>query len=189
VRIPTLAISAWIPARTVVTDEYRATSLLATMREHRNLGAPFTARDESARSFASLTSSSSPRPQEDWPEVIARPVPTMPNTLIPLDAPLGLIGRSLFLTVVALGAGLGATVPDIKPDEQITGAQAIAISHEALGDPLPRHAPEILTRTQNWMPDVPAPRGRTTARRSVIGVRRSARCPARVRPTSASHRG
>lgn len=141
-RIPTLAISAWIPERTVVTDEYRATSLLTTMREHWNLGAPFTARDESARGFASLMSSSSPRPQEDWPEVIARPVPNMPTTLVPLDAPLGLIGRSLFLAVLALGAGLGVTVPDIKPDEQITGAQAIAISHEALGDLFPAMRPK-----------------------------------------------
>jgi hypothetical protein len=43
VRIPTLAISAWIPERTVIRDEYRATSLLATMRERWNLGAPFSA--------------------------------------------------------------------------------------------------------------------------------------------------
>jgi phospholipase C len=137
VRIPTLAISAWIPERTVVTDEYRATSLLATMREHWNLGAPFTARDESARSFASVMSSST-RPQEDWPDVIARPVPNMPDTLVPLDAPLGMIGRSLFRAVLALGAGLGATVPDIKPpDQELTGVQAIAISNEVLGDLFP----------------------------------------------------
>ena len=32
VRIPTLAISAWIPERTVITCEHRATSLLATVR-------------------------------------------------------------------------------------------------------------------------------------------------------------
>lgn len=31
VRIPTLAISAWIPERTVATDEYRATSLISTL--------------------------------------------------------------------------------------------------------------------------------------------------------------
>jgi phospholipase C len=39
VRIPTLAISAWIPEGTVINHEYRATSLLATMRERFNLGA------------------------------------------------------------------------------------------------------------------------------------------------------
>ena len=40
VRVPTLAISAWIPERTVVSDTYLGTSLLATMRERWNLGAP-----------------------------------------------------------------------------------------------------------------------------------------------------
>jgi phospholipase C len=44
-RIPTLAISAWIPERTVATDEYRTTSLISTLRERWNLGSPFTARD------------------------------------------------------------------------------------------------------------------------------------------------
>jgi phospholipase C len=137
VRIPTLAISAWIPARTVVNDEYRATSLLATMRERWNLGAPFTARDASARSLASIFTLNSPRAQEDWPEISARPVPAMPETLVPLDAPLGVLGKSLLSAILAFAQGLGKTVPDIKPDDTITGAQAIAIGHEALGELFP----------------------------------------------------
>jgi Phosphoesterase family len=60
VRIPTLAISAWVPERTVVTDHYRATSLLATMRERWNLGAPFTARDGAPRGNSRSTQSSAP---------------------------------------------------------------------------------------------------------------------------------
>jgi phospholipase C len=138
VRIPTLAISAWIPQRTVVTGEHRATSLIATLRERWNLGAPFTARDASAASFANVLSLPEPRPPEDWPDVIARPVPQMPQTLVPMDAPLGLLGRSLFFAVLALAHGLGAPVPDIKPDDPITGSQAIAIGHEALGELFPR---------------------------------------------------
>jgi phospholipase C len=137
VRIPTVAISAWIPERTVVDEEYRATSLLATMRERWNLGAPFTNRDASARSFASVLSLTSPRPPEDWPEVIARPVPEMPETLVPLDAPLGLLGQSLFRAVLSLGAALGATVPDLQPNAEITGAQAMALAHDVLGDLFP----------------------------------------------------
>ena len=67
VRIPTLAISAWIPEQTVVNDEFRATSLLATMRQRFNLGQPLSARDASARSFADIFTLTSPRAQEDWP--------------------------------------------------------------------------------------------------------------------------
>jgi len=56
-----------------------------------------------------------------------------PTNLVPLDAPLGLIGKAMFQAVL----GLGATVPDVKPDEQITGSQAIAILHDVLGDIFP----------------------------------------------------
>ena len=79
VRIPTLAISAWIPERTVVNDEHRATSLLATMRERWNLGKPFTAREASARSFSDIFTLASPRPQEDWPEITPARSPRCPS--------------------------------------------------------------------------------------------------------------
>jgi Phosphoesterase family len=137
VRIPTLAISAWIPEQTVVNDEFRATSLLATMRERFNLGQPLTARDASARSFADIFTLTSPRAQEDWPQATPRPVPQMHESLAPLDAPLGLLGKSLLLAVLAFAQGLGKTVPDIKPEDTITGAHAIALGHEILGDIFP----------------------------------------------------
>jgi phospholipase C len=137
VRIPTLAISAWIPERTVVTEEYRATSLLATMRERWNLGAPLTARDASARSFASVHSLSKPRAQEDWPDVVARPVPKGSDSVVPLDAPLGILGKALFAAVLSLGRGMGVPVPEIDPKQPINGAQAIAITGEILGDLFP----------------------------------------------------
>ena len=101
VRIPTLAVSAWIPERTVVNDEFRATSLLATMRQRFNLGQPLSARAASARSFADIFTLPSPRAQEDWPQVTPRPAPVMHESLAPLDAPLGLLGKSLLLAVLA----------------------------------------------------------------------------------------
>ena len=137
VRIPTLAISAWIPERTVINDEFRATSLLATMRGRWNLGAPLTAREASARSFSDIFTLDSPRAQEDWPEIIPRPVPEMPEAVVPLDAPLGLLGRSLLFSVLAMAEDRGLTVPDIKQDDPVTGAQAVAIAHEVLGDFFP----------------------------------------------------
>lgn len=137
VRIPTVAISAWIPERTVVTAEHRSTSLLATMRERWNLGAPLTARDASARSFAGVCSLASPRPQEDWPDVAARPVPAMPLSVQPLDAPLGVLGLSLVEAVLGIGAGLGATVPTLEPHAPLTATDAIALAQDVLGDVFP----------------------------------------------------
>ena len=137
VRIPTLAVSAWIPERTVVNDEFRATSMLATMREHFNLGKPFSAREADAPSFADIFTLTTPRAQEDWPEVVARPVPVMHESLAPLDAPLGMLGKSLLLAVLAFAKGMGKPVPDIKPEDTITGTQAISLGQEALGDIFP----------------------------------------------------
>jgi len=137
IRIATLAISAWIPERTVINDEHRATSLLATMRERFNLGARFTAREASARSFTDIFTLNSPRAQEDWPEIVARPVPELDESLVPLDAPLGLLGKSLLFAVFAMAESFGKPVPDIKPEDPITGAQAIAIGHETLGELFP----------------------------------------------------
>jgi phospholipase C len=133
VRIPILAISAWIPERTVVSAEHRATSLLATMRERWNLGAPFSAREASARSFADIFTLTSPRAQEASPEIIARPVPEMHESIAPLDAPLGLLGKSLLFGVLAFAKGLGKPIPE----DTISGAQAVAIGHEILGELFP----------------------------------------------------
>jgi hypothetical protein len=53
------------------------------------------------------------------------------------DAPLGLLGKSLLFTMLAVAHDLGKTIPDIKPDDTITGAQGLAIGHEVLGDLYP----------------------------------------------------
>ena len=140
VRIPTFAVSAWIPERTVVNEEFRATSLIASMREKWNLGPPLTARDASARSFATdkLFSLSKPRQPEDWPEVIARPVPKGPESVAPLDAPLGTLGKSLVAACLALGRGMGEKVPEFDKTKPITGAQGQAMVDDVLGELFPR---------------------------------------------------
>ena len=74
-RVPAIAISAWIPERTVINDEYRHTSVIRTLRERWSLGAPLTARDAAAPDIAPVLSLDTPRAPEDWPEVTPRPVP------------------------------------------------------------------------------------------------------------------
>ena len=48
IRIPTLAVSAYIDPRTVVTGEYRNTSLIRTLRERSSLGDRAADRDRCA---------------------------------------------------------------------------------------------------------------------------------------------
>jgi phospholipase C len=61
----------------------------------------------------------------------------MHDSVAPLDAPLGLLGTSLLLGVLAFAESLGKTVPHLAPGDTISGSQAIAIGHEVLGELFP----------------------------------------------------
>ena len=123
IRIPTLAVSAYIDPRTVVTDEYRNTSLIRTLRERFSLGPPLTGRDAVAADIAPILTRDTPRAQEDWPEVTARPVPPLLDPLVPMDQPLPPLGKYLLGTAIALDTMHTGHVPDIDP-KTATGQQA-----------------------------------------------------------------
>jgi phospholipase C len=115
VRIPTLAVSAYIDPKTVVSRGYRNTSLIATLRARWNLGPPLTARDATAPDIAAVLTRSTPRAQEDWPEVTARPVPQLSGPMIPLDKSLPPLGQYLLGVAIALDTKYTGHVPDIDP--------------------------------------------------------------------------
>jgi len=126
-RLPAIAISAWIPQRTVVNEEYRHTSLIRTMRERWSLGPPLTARDAVARELSPVFSLDKPRPPEQWPDVTPQPVPPFNSALLPPNLPLSVLGKSIFFAILSAEKSLGAKVPTISEDTDITGAQALEI--------------------------------------------------------------
>jgi hypothetical protein len=123
IRIPTLAVSAYIDPSTVVTSGYRNTSLIRTLRERWPLGPPLTARDATAPDIAAVLTRATPRAQEDWPEVTPRPVPQLPGTLLPPDKRLPPLGRYLLGVAIALDTKYTGHVPDLDP-KTATGQQA-----------------------------------------------------------------
>ncbi|MDG6898136.1 MAG: hypothetical protein JRN24_00215, partial [Nitrososphaerota archaeon] len=72
VRVPAIAISAWLAPKTVVNQEYRHTSVIRTLRDTWDIGGPLTQRDASAASLAALPFLDQPRPPEEWPKVTPR---------------------------------------------------------------------------------------------------------------------
>jgi phospholipase C len=124
IRMPTLAISAYINSRTVVTEEYRNTSLISTLRARWQLGAPLTARDAIARDIAPILTRETPRPQEDWPEVVARPASRLTDPVVDLDRPLPPLGVYLLGTALEIESLRNGIVPAINPREA-TGREAI----------------------------------------------------------------
>ena len=53
-RVPAILVSPWVEPGSVYNDEYRHTSLIATLRKAWRLGDPLTGRDASARTFDHL---------------------------------------------------------------------------------------------------------------------------------------
>ena len=134
---PTIAMSPWIPERTVVNDEYRATSLIRTLRERWDLGPPLTGRDAVAPDLAPVLSLTEPRSPETWPDVTPQPVPDFNVAAVPLDQPLGPLSKGLFFGLLALGKELGQDVPDILPTDDIMGGPAIEIIVEQFAHMFP----------------------------------------------------
>ncbi|HEY1914315.1 MAG TPA: alkaline phosphatase family protein [Streptosporangiaceae bacterium] len=135
-RVPAIAISPWIPERTVVTAEHRHTSLLTTLREHWQLGAPLTARDASAPSIAPLLSAPVPRDPADWPNAVPRPVPPF-DMSVSLEARLRGLPRVALFGALSLAKALGMKAPEIGEDEEITRDDGISIVLDVFGHMFP----------------------------------------------------
>jgi phospholipase C len=137
VRVPAIAISAWIPGQTVVTGQYRNTSVLATLRRRWQLGAPLTGRDAIAADIAPVLSLQTPRDPADWPEVAPRPVPPYAGTIPAPEAALVGLGRAALHACIALAdRGLGS--PALTRDETMSRADGIALITDLAGDAFAR---------------------------------------------------
>ena len=111
--------------------------MIRTMRERWNLGPPLTARDADAADIGPVLTLDTAAGARGLARRHRPPRGTDAEALIPLDEPLNRLAKALVGGLLALGKGLGATVPDVSPDAEITGAQAIAIGHDVLGDLFP----------------------------------------------------
>lgn len=95
VRVPAIAVSAWVSEGTVVSEEYRHTSVIRTLRERWALGGPLTQRDAAARDIAPVLSRGTPRPREQWPKVAPQRLSTLEEIEEKIDRPLGCLENNL----------------------------------------------------------------------------------------------
>jgi len=137
VRLPVVAISPWIPERTVVNGVHHHTSVIRTLRERWGIGGPLTQRDANAPDLAPVLSLDEPRPPEDWPDPVAQRVPEFNESLVPLDAPLSPLAAAAFHGYMALMSGLGVKVPEVEEDAPLQGREALAMVHETAGELFP----------------------------------------------------
>jgi phospholipase C len=138
VRIPAIAISPWIPAQTVITDEYRNTSVIATLRRRWQLGPPLTGRDAAAADLAPVFSLDAPRDPDGWPQVIPRPVPPYTGAVPAPGSALKGLSKAMFHAGAALVTHLGKPSLGLNQDEDVTRANGVALMNDLAGEAFPR---------------------------------------------------
>ena len=126
-RVPAIIVSPWIDEGTVINDEYRHTSLLATLRKVWDLGDAFTDRDAAARTFDHLLSRETSRDPATWPDFEPRPVPEWQLTKVQLGEVLSNLGKAIGPGMIEHAKQSGLPVPAelADPDHPPTPTQLV----------------------------------------------------------------
>jgi len=110
-RVPAIIVSPWVEPGSVYNEEYRHTSLIATLRKVWGLGEAFTQRDASARTFEHVFSLDTPRDPDTWATVTARPVPEWTMDLEVVGKALSTLGKGMAPALLAKAQELGVPLP------------------------------------------------------------------------------
>jgi phospholipase C len=134
-RVPAILVSPWVEPGAVYNDEFRHTSLIATLRKAWGLGKAFTQRDAAARTFDHLLSRDTPRDPHDWATPRALPVPEWTMDLEIVGQALSGLGKAAAPALIARARELGVPLPaelddpdaDIQPRHIIPVLRQISV--------------------------------------------------------------
>ena len=143
-RVPAILVSPWIPEGVVFNDEYRHTSLIATLRKSWNLGEAFTQRDASARTFDDVFTLDEPRDPDTWVAITALPVPAWHLDEEALARGLSGLGKSMGEGLIEHARELGVKLPPQldNPDAEITPEVIIDVIRDIAWHYFPLLAPD-----------------------------------------------
>ena len=110
-RVPAVIVSPWVDEGIVINDEYRHTSMIATLRKVWGLGDAFTARDAAAAPFDHLLSRESPRDPASWPDVEALPVPQFHMDMVQMGKAFSILGKTAGTGMLERAQQAGIAVP------------------------------------------------------------------------------
>ena len=104
-------VSPWVEPGAVYNEEFRHTSLIATLRKAWGLGTAFTQRDATARTFDHVFSLTTPRDPTSWATAKARPVPAW--TLDPevVGRALSTLGKGIAPAIISKAREMGVQLP------------------------------------------------------------------------------
>jgi phospholipase C len=126
-RVPAIILSPWVEPGAVFTEEYRHTSMIATLRAVWGLGDPLTARDAAARTFQHVLSLDVPRPPDTWPEITALPVAEFQMARVAAGEAFCALGKHLCHGLLHHAKQTGMDVPGapLDPDAEVSPALAL----------------------------------------------------------------
>jgi phospholipase C len=110
-RVPAVIVSPWVEPGSVYNQEYRHTSLIATLRKTWGLGEPFTQRDASARTFDHVFSLATPRDPQTWAMVNAGPVAGWTMDPEQVGQALSSLGKGIAPAVITRAQQMGVQLP------------------------------------------------------------------------------
>jgi phospholipase C len=129
----------------VFNDEYRHTSLIATLRKSWNLGQALTQRDACARTFEDLFTLEEARDPETWATITALPLPSCHLDEQALSNALSGLGNSMGQGIIEHARELGLELPPQldDPDAQLTPPLIIDVLRHVAGHYFSRLAPDL----------------------------------------------
>ena len=127
-------------------EEYRHTSLIATLRKAWDLGAPFTQRDASARTFDHVFSRDTPRDPAAWATPRPRPVPEWTADPELIGKSLSGLGKTVGPALITKARAMGVRLPPEldEPNAELTPELIIRSLRDIAGHLFPRLAAEGL---------------------------------------------
>jgi phospholipase C len=110
-RVPAIIVSPWVEPGSVYNEEYRHTSLIATLRKRWGLGEAFSQRDASARTFDHVFSLATPRDPQTWAAMKARPVPEWMMDPEVVGQAVSSLGKGVARAILAQAKEMGVPLP------------------------------------------------------------------------------
>ncbi len=104
-------MSPWVGQGAVYNEEFRHTSLIATLRKAWDLGEAFTRRDASARTFDHVFALQTPRDPDSWITVQAQPVPPWTLDIQSAGTALSTLGKAIGPGLIELAKTMGLKLP------------------------------------------------------------------------------
>ena len=144
-RVPAIVVSPWVAEGQVFNEEYRHTSLIATLREQWALGDPLTARDAAARTFTRTLTLDTPRDPGTWPVPDPRPVPRYIQDALGLGQTISAIGAAVFEGIRAYAEQHNIQIEGLPadPEAEVPPDQALHIIHNFLAIQFPLLHPAV----------------------------------------------